>query len=198
MMSPDRLAETSDAGGDSSLREFRGATTLEEPEQRTTNKAYSTDRLTEHDQRFILNHMVEYTHQDLDAIFHALADPTRRAMLRTLASDDRTVSELAKPFAMSLAAASKHVKVLERAGLINRTVEGRTHICSLNAQPMRSTLEWIRYYEKFWGDRLDILESRLLAEDEIKMREDVGDRKDVEGRTKVAGKAKKRKRKKKR
>lgn len=114
--------------------------------------------------------MVEYKSPNLDAIFHALADPTRRAMLRTLASGERTVSELAEPFEMSLAASSKHVKVLERAGLLTRTIEGRTHTCRLNAGPMRSTLEWIRYYEKFWGDRLDVLESRLLAEDEIAAR----------------------------
>ena len=111
--------------------------------------------------------MVEYPSHDLDAVFHALADPTRRAMLRALALSECTVSELAKPFEMSLAAASKHVKVLEGAGLIDRTVEGRTHICRLNAKPMHSTLQWIRYYEKFWGERLDVLESRLLAEDEI-------------------------------
>ena len=111
--------------------------------------------------------MVEYPSHDLDTVFHALADPTRRAMLRTLATGEQTVCELAQPFRMSLAAASKHIKVLERAGLIDRTVEGRTHTCRLNAKPMRSTLDWMRHYEKFWGDRLDVLESRLLAEDEI-------------------------------
>lgn len=114
--------------------------------------------------------MVEYQSRHLDTIFHALGDPTRRAMLRALAKRERTVSELAEPFEMSLAAASKHVRVLERAGLLERTVEGRTHTCRLNATPMRSALEWIRYYEKFWGDRLDILESRLLAENEIAAR----------------------------
>jgi DNA-binding transcriptional ArsR family regulator len=114
--------------------------------------------------------MVEYESHDLDTVFHALADPTRRAMLRVLSVNERTVTELAAPFDMSLAAASKHVKVLERAGLIERTVEGRTHVCRLQAKPMHSTLEWIRYYEKFWGDRLDILESRLVAEDEIAAR----------------------------
>ena len=111
--------------------------------------------------------MVEYPSHDLDAVFHALADPTRRAMVQMLAGGECTVGELAEPFEMSLAAASKHVKVLERAGLIQRTVEGRTHICRLDAQAMRPTSEWMRRYERFWGDRLDILESRLLAEDEI-------------------------------
>lgn len=131
---------------------------------------YSTFRLTIGLYAIILNHMVEYKSNDLDAVFHALADPTRRAMVQMLASGERTVGELAEPFEMSLAAASKHVKVLEGAGLLNRTVEGRTHVCRLHAEPMRSTLEWMRRYERFWGDRLDILESRLLAEDEIAAR----------------------------
>ena len=68
---------------------------------------------------------------------------------------------------MSLAAASKHIKVLERAGLLRRTVQGRTHFCRIDAGPMRTGLEWIRHYEEFWGERLDILEARLMAEDAI-------------------------------
>lgn len=101
----------------------------------------------------------------LDDIFHALADPTRRAMLKDLAGSGRTVGELAKPFSMSLAAASKHIKVLEHAGLVRRSVEGRTHICSLDAQPLHAGMEWIRHYEKFWNARLDTLETLLEAED---------------------------------
>ena len=88
-------------------------------------------------------------------------------MLRTLAEKDCSVGELAAPFAMSLAAASKHIKVLERAGLLRRTVYGRTHFCRIDARPMRTGLEWIRHYEEFWGERLDILETRLMAEDAI-------------------------------
>ena len=116
----------------------------------------------------MINHMVEQQSHHLDAVFHALADPTRRAMVQNLAKGPSTVTELATPFAMSLAAASKHIKVLERAGLIDRTVRGRTHVCRLNAGPIQSGLEWMKRYEKFWSDRLDILEARLLAEDRLK------------------------------
>ena len=128
---------------------------------------YSTNRLTKGSIDAILNHMVESKSPQLDAVFHALADPTRRSMLRTLAEQDCSIGELAAPFEMSLAAASKHVKVLERVGLLQRTVHGRTHICRLDTRPMRTGIEWMRYYEKFWGERLDVLEGRLLAEDRI-------------------------------
>lgn len=85
-------------------------------------------------------------------------------MLRRLADRERTVGELADPFRMSLAAASKHVKTLERAGLVRRTVEGRTHRCRLDAAPLAEAQGWIRFYERFWGERLDALESLLRAE----------------------------------
>lgn len=113
----------------------------------------------------ILNHMVEYDSLALDTIFHALGDPTRRAMLGTLASGERTVGELAQPFAMSLAAASKHIKVLEAAGLIRRDVRGRTHMCSLDPAPLMSADQWLGIYRRFWTDRLDTLEQLLRAED---------------------------------
>lgn len=100
----------------------------------------------------------------LDAVFQALADPTRRAMLRGLASRERTVGELARPFAMTLAAASKHVRVLERAGLVRRSVRGRTHVCRLDPEPLRSAEAWIRFYERFWTGRLDALEAALQPE----------------------------------
>jgi DNA-binding transcriptional ArsR family regulator len=105
--------------------------------------------------------MVEQRAESLDSIFHALADPTRRDMLRSLSLQERTVSELAAPFQMSLAAASKHVKVLEQAGLLRRTVRGRTHICRLAPEPLAEANEWIRFYERFWNDRLDALEREL-------------------------------------
>lgn len=108
--------------------------------------------------------MVEDT-QLLDSVFHALADPTRRAMLRSLSDGERKVGELAEPFAISLAAASKHVQVLERAGLIRRYVEGRTHVCRLDARPMHRGFEWMRHYERFWNERLDVLAALLEAED---------------------------------
>ncbi|MBC7990982.1 MAG: winged helix-turn-helix transcriptional regulator [Luteimonas sp.] len=103
--------------------------------------------------------------QHLDDTFRALADRTRRAMLRSLAERERSVGELAAPFAMSLAAASKHIKVLEQAGLVRRTVEGRTHRVRLDAQPMHAGLEWLRHYERYWNVRLDALDALLRAED---------------------------------
>jgi DNA-binding transcriptional ArsR family regulator len=108
---------------------------------------------------FILNHMVEQQSEHLDSVFHALADPTRRAMLYSLAQGEHTVTELAEPFRMSLAAASKHVKTLERAGLVRRTVQGRTHVCRLDPGPLAEAHGWLRFYERFWNERLDALES---------------------------------------
>jgi DNA-binding transcriptional ArsR family regulator len=105
--------------------------------------------------------MVELHAPKLDSIFHALGDATRREMLRDLAKGERTVSELAQPFEMSLAAASKHIKALEGAGLIRRQVQGRTHICSLDARPLAKASEWLRFYEQFWNTRLDVLEVLL-------------------------------------
>lgn len=105
--------------------------------------------------------MVELQESRLDAVFHALGDPTRRLMLRRLAQGERTVGQLAEPFSMSLAAASKHIKALEGAGLISREVQGRTHVCHLNAAPLRAADEWLRYYEAFWTARLDRLEELL-------------------------------------
>ncbi|MBZ4408868.1 metalloregulator ArsR/SmtB family transcription factor [Myxococcus faecalis] len=108
--------------------------------------------------------MVEQHASQLDHTFHALSDPTRRAMLRNLSVHERSVGELAAPFQMSLAAASKHIKVLERAGLVHREVKGRTHVCRLNARPLSDAQDWIRYYERFWSERLDMLESLLRGE----------------------------------
>jgi DNA-binding transcriptional ArsR family regulator len=102
----------------------------------------------------------------LDTIFHALADPTRRAMLRSLAAGERNIGQLAQPFAMSFAAASKHVKVLEGAGLVRRRVEGRNHLCRIEARPLAAADEWLRFYESFWNDRLDGLDALLRGEDE--------------------------------
>jgi DNA-binding transcriptional ArsR family regulator len=105
--------------------------------------------------------MVEHRSERLNAVFHALSDPTRRAMLRGLARREQSVTELAAPFRMSLAAASKHVRTLERAGLVRRTVQGRTHVCRLDAQPLGKADEWLRFYERFWTGRLDALEREL-------------------------------------
>lgn len=82
-------------------------------------------------------------------------------MLRNLAAGERSIGELAAPFRMSFAGASKHVRALERAGLVRRTVQGRTHICRLAAEPLASVVDWLRFYERFWEDRLDALEREL-------------------------------------
>ena len=111
--------------------------------------------------------MVEYS-AHLDAVFHALADPTRRAMLGRLAMRELTVGELATPFRMSFAGASKHVRVLENAGLLTRTISGRTHLCRLEAARLAEADAWLRRYERFWSEKLDTLESLLRAEDEAK------------------------------
>ncbi|HLT43127.1 MAG TPA: metalloregulator ArsR/SmtB family transcription factor [Luteimonas sp.] len=89
--------------------------------------------------------MIEYP-LPLDGVFHALSDPTRRAMLAALSEGSRSVGELAAPFDISLAAASKHVRTLERAGLLRRTVQGRTHRCTLETAPLAQAEAWLRRY----------------------------------------------------
>ncbi len=111
--------------------------------------------------------MVEIDSLRLNDVFHALGDATRRQMLRELAGGERTVGQLAQPFAISLAAASKHIKALEGAGLVRREVRGRTHICRLDPGPLASANEWLSYYERFWTGRLDALE-QLLREDDAR------------------------------
>ena len=86
-------------------------------------------------------------------------------MLRTLSEGKRTVSELAQPFAMSLAAASKHIKVLENAGLIRREVEGRVHRCSLEPMPLATADQWLAMYRRYWTEQIDTLEELLRADD---------------------------------
>jgi DNA-binding transcriptional ArsR family regulator len=112
--------------------------------------------------------MVESDASQLDTIFHALGDKTRRQMLRTLADGERTVGQLAEPFAMSLAAASKHIKALEQARLVRREVRGRTHLCRLEPAPLASAHEWLSFYERFWSGRLDLLEGLLREENSRK------------------------------
>jgi DNA-binding transcriptional ArsR family regulator len=109
--------------------------------------------------------MVELQTAQLNAVFHALGDATRRRMLRELASGERTVGQLAEPFAISLAAASKRVKALENAGLLRREVRGRTHLCRLDPGPLAGAHQWLSFYARFWTDRLDVLEGLLRSED---------------------------------
>jgi DNA-binding transcriptional ArsR family regulator len=93
----------------------------------------------------------------LDRVFRSLADGTRRRMVHFLAERECTVGELAEPFEMSLAAVSKHLAVLERAGLVRRRKDGRTHYCSLRPEALAEALDWITVYRQFWRRRLDAL-----------------------------------------
>ncbi len=120
--------------------------------------------------------MVEYLAPALDPVFHALGDATRRRMLRRLADGEQTVGQLAEPFAISLAAASKHIKTLETAGLIRREVRGRTHVCRLEPGPLASAHEWLGFYERFWTDRLDVLDRLLREEDARNTKTDKGEK----------------------
>lgn len=106
--------------------------------------------------------MNNHNEENLNEIFHALANSTRRDLVYMMALKERTVTELAEPFDMSLAAISKHIKVLERAKLVDRTVNGRTHTCRLNTESLTQATEWLHFYEKFWSNRFDLLENELL------------------------------------
>ncbi len=119
---------------------------------------------------------MSYSHSAaLDRVFHALADPTRRAMLRSLSAGQRTIGELAAPFSMSFAGASKHVRVLEQAGLVHRRVEGRSHICRLEPAALAAANEWLRFYERLWADQLDALDAMLKAEDAVSQSQKEGE-----------------------
>ena len=105
--------------------------------------------------------MVKQPAASLDAIFSALADPTRREILKRLSQGEASVSELAEPFEMSLPAVSKHLGVLEGAGLVVREKEGRVRHCRLVAEPMQDALEWIARYGRFWEEQFDSLAQYL-------------------------------------
>lgn len=110
--------------------------------------------------------MVKSSAEALDLTFAALADPSRRAIVAALATGPRTVGELAAPLPMSLVAASKHIGVLERAGLVSRTRSGRQRVCRLHADSLRDAARWLAAYRQFWTARLDALETFLHTEDE--------------------------------
>jgi len=102
---------------------------------------------------------------NLDLTFGALADPTRRGIVATLAGEPRTIAALAGPLPMSLVAVSKHITVLERAGLLTRTRVGRAQVCRLRPDPLAGAAGWLARYEPFWTNRLDALERYLIAEE---------------------------------
>ena len=101
------------------------------------------------------------TSDGLSATFAALADPTRRAILARLASGETSVLEIAKPFEMSLPAVSKHLKVLERAGLIERGREAQWRPCRLQANPLKGVADWVEFYRRHWEESLSRLDSYL-------------------------------------
>jgi DNA-binding transcriptional ArsR family regulator len=105
--------------------------------------------------------MVKYSSDQLDSVFMALSDPTRRAILERLAKDDVAVTELAEPFDMSLPAISKHLDVLERAGLLHREKDGRIRRCRMEHKPLQYAADWIDWYRQFWDVRLARLDNYL-------------------------------------
>ncbi len=108
----------------------------------------------------MLNQMVKYS-QALDRTFAALADPTRRRILEHLARGQHRVTDLARPYDMSLPAISKHLRVLEKAGLLRRRRYGRVHQIQLEAKPLKQAAEWVEFYRQFWEDSLDRLADYL-------------------------------------
>lgn len=109
----------------------------------------------------IINHMVEYDKQQLDLIFHAMADATRRALLQRIIEKPHTVLKLAEPFEMSLNAISKHLKVLEKAGLVKRHKQGREYTFTFNPQALRPVDALLHQLKHYWEERLDSLEEFL-------------------------------------
>lgn len=117
-------------------------------------KLHSTQGLNDSPDPATLNHMVE---QDLNHIFHALSNPTRRAILARLASGETTVGDLSEPLPLSFAGVSKHLGVLERANLVTREARGRERVCRLNPAALRDAQDWLEFHTRFWTERLDAL-----------------------------------------
>lgn len=110
--------------------------------------------------------IVERSHeQNLDRVFRALSDRTRRKLLARLADGSAMVTELAEPFDMSLPAVGKHLRVLENAGLVKRSICGRVHTCSLDALPLKEADEWLAHYQEFWTGTLNALSGFVQADD---------------------------------
>ena len=110
--------------------------------------------------------MVNYEQQSLNQIFSALSDPTRRAILLRLTAGEATVTEVAEPFAMTLPAISKHLRVLEEAGLLARRKDGRTHYLHLKADTLKDAADWLAHYKRFWEAQIDSLEQFLQETDD--------------------------------
>jgi DNA-binding transcriptional ArsR family regulator len=113
--------------------------------------------------------VVEYSPEPLSRVFFAVSDPTRRAILARIADGEATVTAIAAPFAMTLAAVSKHIRVLEQAGLLERTIRGREHHLRFVPEPLRDADDWIEGFRRFWGEHLDRIKE--LAERKARERE---------------------------
>lgn len=121
----------------------------------------------------IVIHMVVDRSSRLDRVFHALAHPARRAIVRQLSGGERNLSELAAPLKMTFPAATKHVRVLERANLVRRRVAGREHLCRLHAGPLKDAMDWTEQFRKNWEARFEALDSLLeemKSEDQARSR----------------------------
>jgi DNA-binding transcriptional ArsR family regulator len=132
--------------------------------EKSDPEKYSTKWLTVFLGCDTFNHMVEQRTAALDSVFHALADSTRRSILRDITRREKTVGEIAQPYSMSLAAVSKHLDVLERASLIRRERRGSCRMVRLNPKPLQSAQDWLAFYEVFWKTSLDRLQSHLEAD----------------------------------
>jgi DNA-binding transcriptional ArsR family regulator len=122
--------------------------------------------LTRVQSRLTFNHMVEYSAAPLDRVFHSLADPTRRDILRRLSGAEHTISELAKPYAMSLAAIAKHINVLDKAGLVIKQRKGKEKMICIVPETIKAAEKHLTEYERIWAARYDALEALLNANNE--------------------------------
>ena len=121
------------------------------------NSKFRSRSLTRDPSIIIVHRMVNNRSERVDAIFVALADPTRRGMIARLSAGPATIGELGRPFPITKPAVTKHVKILERAGLIRRKRSGRAHYCTLQAKPMKQARDWIEWHSRFWKVSLDAL-----------------------------------------
>ena len=109
----------------------------------------------------MVNNYISHDSAQLNLIFSALSDPTRRAMLLKLADKEQSITSLSAPFDISKSAVTKHIKVLEKAGLLKRTIDGRVHHCRLAVDPLNAASDWMAFYQKFWDTKLDSLNNYL-------------------------------------
>jgi DNA-binding transcriptional ArsR family regulator len=112
----------------------------------------------------MVNNNITHDSAQLNLIFSALSDSTRRAMLIKLADKEHSIADLSAPFDISKSAVTKHIKVLEKAGLLRRTIDGRVHHCRLTVDPLHVASDWMAFYQKFWDSKLDALDSYLLKD----------------------------------